>query len=157
MENEKSNIQMASLDVSGSICDGPGIRTVVYFQGCNRYCVGCQNPQTWDFKGGQSVSIPDLVKTIITGSRTQRVTISGGEPLEQKEALTTLVILLKEQNFDIALYTGYLEVDVPVDILMHIDFLKTGEYRQDLRTSTTAYVGSTNQIFRKLQPIKGVK
>jgi anaerobic ribonucleoside-triphosphate reductase activating protein len=125
-------------------------------QGCYRHCVGCHNPETWDFQGGRSVNIYDLVQSIIAASKIRRVTISGGEPLVQKEALTTLVALLKQQHFDIALYTGGSEADVPVDILAHIDFLKTGEYQQDLRITTTAYIGSTNQCFRKLQNYKGV-
>jgi len=46
-----------AIDFSGSICDGPGLRTVVYLQGCNRRCINCHNPQTWDLTCGVEISV----------------------------------------------------------------------------------------------------
>ena len=86
-------------------------------------------------------------------SRTKRITISGGEPLLQKDALLLLLEFLKQESFDIALYTGYEAKDVPINIKKKIDYLKTGEYIHDLRTTTEPYIGSVNQKFYELKDI----
>lgn len=80
----------------------------------------------------------------------RRVTISGGEPLAQPEALEALLSLLKKDGFDIALYTWRKSGEVPKRILKHLDYLKTGEFQVRLKTSTMPYVGSSNQRFNKV-------
>ena len=47
-----------------SVVDGEGIRSVIWFQGCNHKCFNCQNPETWDFEGGTKVAIEDVKKQI---------------------------------------------------------------------------------------------
>ena len=144
-------IRLNYVDYTGSVCDGPGIRTVVFLQGCSRHCHGCHNPQTWDLAGGYSISIFSLLKEITVRSRTRRVTISGGEPLEQVRAVTDMAILLKNDGFDVGLYTSYSEFDVPSSLYKSLNFLKTGEFREELFTSIIPFVGSSNQIFHDLE------
>ena len=60
MEQNKDTIRLASDLQSDSIVDGPGLRTVIWTQGCGHKCPGCQNPQTWDFEGGGDVPL-DMV------------------------------------------------------------------------------------------------
>ena len=102
-----------SIDYRGSICDGPGIRTVVFLQGCNIHCKGCQNPQTWDIHKGKQVTINKLIDEICANSYTKRITISGGEPLMQVEAVYELIRGLHEKKMDIALYTSYEYKNIP--------------------------------------------
>ena len=64
MEQTKNEIRLASDLQSDSIVDGPGLRTVIWTQGCGHKCKGCQNPQTWDFNGGGLVPL-DMVKEAI--------------------------------------------------------------------------------------------
>lgn len=146
----KDTIIINSIDFRGSICDGPGIRTVLFLQGCKRHCFNCHNPQTWDMNNGIKYDINELANTIIEKSPFKKITISGGEPLLQVEQLEKLLNLLKSENFNITLYTGFEKKDVPKNILSKLNYLKTGEYKNNLRTTITPYVGSTNQLFEKI-------
>lgn len=98
---------------SMGLVDGPGIRTVVFLQGCKLRCLYCHNPDTWLMGDGDQVEAADLVKKI----RRYRpyfeksgggVTFSGGEPLLQPEFLLENLKLCKESGIHTALDTaGY--------------------------------------------------
>lgn len=145
----KLRIQM--IDLKGSVADGPGMRSVVFFQGCDRKvkCPGCHNGKAQDIAGGKLMSVRDVVKILKT-SPFRRVTLSGGEPLAQREGLEDLVKALKDERFEIALYTWRDEKEVPSSVLRHIDYLKTGEFVLGRKSSTIPYVGSSNQVFKKV-------
>ncbi len=90
--------------------DGPGIRLVIFLQGCNFKCLYCANPDTITLKGGTQTPIEEIVKM----AKNQRpffgdsggVTISGGEPLLQAEELQKLFRALKEENFHCCIDTN---------------------------------------------------
>jgi len=140
-------IRLNRVDYSCSICDGPGIRTIVFVQGCTRHCPGCHNPETWNPTAGYSVDVSLLAKEINEKSYIKRVTISGGEPLEQLQAVIKLVNLLTIEGFDVCLYTSYSISDVPNCLREKLYSVKTGEFRKELITSTTEFIGSSNQVF----------
>lgn len=75
---------VALLRISGiikdSIVDGPGLRFVVFTQGCNHNCLGCHNPQTHDLKGGYEISVSELAEIMAEQRLIRGVTLSGGEP-----------------------------------------------------------------------------
>jgi len=146
---KKMILQLNNIDYNGSIVDGPGIRTVLYVQGCDKRCKGCHNPSTWEINAGESIEISKLVKELKSKVKNRKLTISGGEPLLQYDAILELVKLLPE--FNIVLYTGKNIEEVPKEILKYIDYIKVGEYIEKLRTTTNEYVGSTNQKFLKLK------
>ena len=79
----------------------------------------------------------------------KKVTFSGGEPLLQIDAL--LDVIKKLQGFDVAVYTGHEFEEVPQELLENINYIKTGPYREDLKTTVKPFVGSTNQEFRRLK------
>ena len=133
--------------LSESMADGPGLRTVVFVQGCDKRCPGCHNPGSWDKKGGILYSVEDLVGKIVGIAETHRVTISGGEPLLQLTAVMELALSLKGKGFNLCLYTGREESEVPSGVFAVFDAVKTGPYDAMKRSSVTAYVGSTNQKF----------
>lgn len=143
-------LNVNTVDYRGSVCDGPGIRTVVFLQGCKRHCVCCHNPETWPLTTKTQISPEQLVKELARKAPTKRVTISGGEPLLQAEDVEELVRGLKSAGFDIALYTSLRRESVPNGIMQNIDYLKTGEYIDSLRTTVTPYVGSSNQLFERV-------
>lgn len=134
-----------------SIADGPGLRTLIFMQGCDLRCPFCQNEKIWDKKGGYKWSIKILINELKKNSITKKVTITGGEPLFQLKALETLVDELYKEQFNIVLYTGHRKEDVPKDILSKINYLKYGPFIYSKRTSTIPFVGSSNQVFEKLR------
>lgn len=134
-----------------SIGDGPGLRTLIFMQGCDLKCPFCQNEKIWDKKGGYKWSIKILINELKKNSITKKVTITGGEPLFQLKALETLVDELYKEQFNIVLYTGHRKEDVPKDILSKINYLKYGPFISSKRTSTIPFVGSSNQVFEKLR------
>ena len=145
------NMYINSIKYNNSHVDGPGIRTVLFMQGCNLHCKGCQNPSTWDITKGQEVDIDDLVEELDKKVMNKKITISGGEPLFQLDALTELVKELKSKGFDIALYTGHVKEDVPREIINNIRYLKTGSFVESLKTTIKPFVGSSNQVFEEVK------
>ncbi len=146
------NIRINSIDYRGSIVDGPGIRTVLFVQGCKQRCNSCHNPSTWDLNAGESVSVADLADEIRTKSPNKNLTISGGEPLLQVPAVLELIKLLND--FNIVMYTGYELEEVPDEILPYIDYLKVGKYDKEKHCTTIAYIGSENQQFINISRMK---
>ncbi len=90
--------------------DGPGVRSVVFFQGCPLHCPYCHNPETQSFTGGEEISADDLVKKILRYSpyfgADGGVTLSGGEPLMQREFAEELLKKCKANNLHTALDTA---------------------------------------------------
>ena len=89
--------------------DGPGVRCVVFMQGCPLRCVCCHNPDTWDFSGGEVVDSDSLFEKIMRYKsyiKNGGVTVSGGEPLMQAEFVTELFKKLKTAGIHTALDTS---------------------------------------------------
>ena len=141
-----SKIYLNAIKFNRSLVDGPGVRTVVFFQGCDLHCPGCQNPSTWDITKGTEVEVAKLAALLKKESINRKITISGGEPLMQKEALVELCEMLSD--FDIAVYTGHPMEDVPKELLEKIKYIKTGPFIKELKTTVKPFVGSKNQEFR---------
>ena len=112
---KKAVIQMElvinTLDFRGSVVDGPGVRSIIYVQGCFKHCLGCHNFQTWNPSKGISYSVEELVEIIRQSSPIKKLTISGGEPLLQLDALIQLIKELKD--FNLTVYTGFEFDEVP--------------------------------------------
>lgn len=142
-------LTVRALDSTGSIVDGPGVRSVLYLQGCERHCAGCHNPETWDPAAGERVLVTDLVAELRRTVTNRKLTISGGEPLLQVQALVELLRAI--QDFHIVLYTGYELADVPAEVLSLLDHVKVGAYSHEVRCTTRPYVGSNNQRMVQLR------
>ncbi len=126
-----------------SLCDGPGYRTVLFLQGCNLKCKGCHNTKSWKIEDGTKMEVSELASILREKAFNKKITISGGEPLLQQEAL---IVLLKElEGYDICLYTGHEYDEVPKEVLKYLRYIKTGPYISELKTTTIPYVGSSNQ------------
>ena len=147
---EDISLRVHALDLKGSASDGPGIRAVVFLQGCDRHCKGCHNKATWALDGGKLMSVDEVVDRVIA-SHIDRVTISGGEPLLQARGVLALIRKLKAKGVDdVCLYTAHSKCDVPRDIQANLRYLKTGEFRLEEQTTVKPYVGSRNQEFRRV-------
>ena len=142
-------IYVNTISFNRSLVDGPGVRTVVFLQGCDLHCPGCQNPSTWDIDSGTQMTTEELATMLKTNVDNRKITISGGEPLVQTDAVVELLDLL--EGYDVALYTGHTIEEVPQAILDRVTYIKTGNFQQDKKTTTTPFVGSTNQEFRRIK------
>ena len=137
------NVVINSLKFNNSHVDGPGIRSLVFFQGCDIHCPGCQNPSSWDITKGTEYSVKSLAKTIKDGTFNGKITLTGGEPLMQKEALVELLKELK--GLDVIVYTGHKKEDVPNEVWKLTSYVKCGPFIERLKTTIKPYVGSSNQ------------
>jgi anaerobic ribonucleoside-triphosphate reductase activating protein len=90
-----------------SVVDGPGLRDVVFVQGCPHRCAGCQNPGSWDFDGGTEVDIADVLVSLPSSPLVSGITFSGGEPFCQAAALVEVARQVKARGLDLWVYTGY--------------------------------------------------
>ena len=147
---------MAKIRISGvvddSIVDGPGLRYVIFTQGCPHHCPGCHNPATQDPKGGQTASVKEIFKQISSNPLISGVTFSGGDPFVQAKALIPLAKLIKSKNIELAAYTGFLyeqlasgSVPYARELLSYVDILIDGKFVLSQKSMSLKYKGSRNQ------------
>ena len=106
--------------------DGPGVRYIVFFQGCPLRCRYCHNPDTWTFSAGNEYTVEEIMQKInscrnfLSGG----VTLSGGEPLAQGEFALALLNACRNAGFHTALDTaGSLPLDVSAPVIDAADML----------------------------------
>ena len=150
---KQSKIKIAGI-VEESIVDGPGIRFVLFVQGCTHNCEGCHNSHTQDFSGGEYISIDEILKMIYENPLLDGVTFSGGDPFEQAEALSELSRQLKISNYHLITYSGYtyeeiekksLENQAWADLIENTDILIDGRFELSRRNLKLKFRGSENQ------------
>ncbi len=144
-------IRLAGL-VPESIVDGPGYRLAVFVQGCPHACPGCHNPKTHDFAGGYLSDTGEIVAKLGRNPLVRGVTLTGGEPMMQPEALCEIASAAKEKGMNVWCYTGFtLEALVRegnparMRLLEMIDVLVDGPYVAHERSLDLLYCGSKNQ------------
>lgn len=119
----KSSI--ASIETFGTV-DGPGIRTVVFFNGCRLRCIYCHNPEMWS-KQEDNMTASELVEKILKNKeyfgKTGGVTFSGGEPLLHSDFIIEVSKELKKHNIHIALDTAGVALENYEKVLKYIDLI----------------------------------
>lgn len=148
-----SNVARIAGCIPDSSVDGPGIRWVVFFQGCAHACIGCHNPTThaWDGDSSEDVPIEVLLAHFKDNAVANRVTISGGDPFFQPQALLTLVKGLRELCVDdIWIYTGFTYDALCNDeyckaVLQYCDVVVVGPFVASLTEGAPLFAGSSNQ------------
>ena len=145
------NIRLSGVCRESSV-DGQGLRYVVFTQGCKHNCKGCHNPETHDFNGGYIESVDNIIEDIKRNKILRGITVSGGDPMEQPEALYELVTKTKAIGKTVWVYTGYtydelvqLKNEYILKILNTIDVLVDGKYIEKLKNINLRYKGSSNQ------------
>ena len=144
--------------VRESIVDGPGLRFTVFLQGCPHHCPGCHNQTTLDFTGGTEATVGQVLDEIDKNPLLSGVTLSGGEPFAQPEALAALAEGIKERGLHLVVYSGYTyeglcamaegrnpKADGIRRVLGLADWLVDGPYIQEKRDLRLAFRGSENQ------------
>ncbi|ETA79626.1 anaerobic ribonucleoside-triphosphate reductase activating protein [Youngiibacter fragilis] len=135
-----------------SIVDGPGLRYVIFSQGCTHNCHGCHNPETHSFLGGTVDETSRIVDEILENPLLSGVTFSGGDPFSQPEPFIDIAERLKGKGLGIWCYTGYTMEELMEkgtgaqrNLLAHIDTLVDGRFILSRRTLSIPFVGSSNQ------------
>ena len=151
---ETMSIRIAGI-ITESVVDGPGLRLVIFCQGCYHNCPGCHNPDTHDIRGGTEVKQDQLLKLVDETPLIRGVTLSGGEPMLQAEQLLGLARYVKQvKQFNLVTYTGYLYEDLlkiaqdntaVAELLQLTDWLIDGPYLEKERDLSIAFRGSRNQ------------
>lgn len=133
--------------IHNSLVNGDGIRTVIFFTGCDKNCPGCHNKALQDFDAGISANIDDIVNEIIQEKELiDGVTLSGGDPICQSSGATELCRKLKEHNINIWLYTGESYDNLRGNsILKYLDVIVDGRFDESLVNKHLKYRGSSNQ------------
>lgn len=151
--NEDEKIRIAGI-IEESIVDGPGIRYVIFTQGCPHNCQGCHNPQTHDFNSGKIVNIEEIVDNINENPLLKGITLSGGEPFMQAKVLSKLIDKISNRNLDIITYTGFKFEDLLnianeknnfLELLNRTDILIDGKFEEQNKDENLMYRGSSNQ------------
>jgi anaerobic ribonucleoside-triphosphate reductase activating protein len=133
---------------SCSLVNGEGIRYVIFLQGCQHFCPGCHNPDTWDFENGEEVSVEKLAADISFRKYIDGITLSGGDPFYQQEECIKLLDLLPGIN--VWIYTGF-EFDEIKDteLAKRADVLVTGPFVEELKCEGKMYGSSNQEIHRR--------
>lgn len=137
--------------LSESIVDGPGLRYVIFVQGCPHRCKGCHNPETHDFGGGYIANTDEIIEEILQNPLLQGVTLSGGEPFMQPEPLIEIVRAVKEKGKDVVAYSGFTFEEIvaaggaKLNLLKLCDFLIDGKFDINKRSLALQFRGSSNQ------------
>ncbi|MHB8163768.1 MAG: 4Fe-4S single cluster domain-containing protein [Methanoregula sp.] len=146
----KSTINLAGFLARSSV-NGPGIRAVVWVQGCPLHCEGCFNPQFLPFSKAEEVTPSSLADRICAQEPVDGVTFSGGEPFAQADALGELGELLQEHDHSIVTFTGFSPERVLAStrpawkrLLAVTDLLIAGPYIPSLKCDIP-WIGSSNQ------------
>ena len=150
---DDSEIKIAGT-VSESIVDGPGVRYVIFTQGCPHRCHGCHNPHTQPFEGGKTIKIKQLYDEIKSNPLIEGVTLSGGEPFCQCAPLSVLAKRLNAEGVSVMAYSGYTfeqlcekaENDKATrNLLAYTNILVDGPFILEKRDLMLKYRGSSNQ------------
>ena len=116
---------IASIETFGTV-DGPGIRTVVFFNECHLRCIYCHNPEMW-CKQENNMTSDELVEKILHNKEyfgeSGGVTFSGGEPLLHVDFLIEVSKKLKEHNIHIALDTAGVGIGKYEELLNYVDLI----------------------------------
>jgi len=160
-----TKIRIAGI-VKESIVDGPGIRMVVFAQGCKHNCPGCHNPHTHPFDGGTIVTVGSIIEQAKKNPLLDGITFSGGEPFEQSGAFAVLAQEAKKLGLNVMTYTGYTyeylleNSHVRKDwakLLEESDILVDGRFELEKKNFLLKFRGSENQriIDLKKSRLKG--
>ncbi|RCX18433.1 anaerobic ribonucleoside-triphosphate reductase activating protein [Anaerobacterium chartisolvens] len=140
--------------VKESIVDGPGIRFVVFAQGCPHRCPGCHNPHTHSFEGGAVIEVDDIVELAAKNPMLKGITFSGGEPFEQGQGFAELAYKVGRLGMDVMTYTGYTYEEITTGcekrpewgmLIDRTDILVDGRFELDRKNPLLAFKGSENQ------------
>ena len=136
--------------------NGPGTRAVIWVQGCPLGCPGCFNLATHDTSPRQLIPVEELVTKVLAIPDIEGVTVSGGEPFLQADALAEFARSIQDADLGVVIFSGFSypqlsQSDDPAwkALLAHCDLLIAGPFVREL-TCSMALRGSSNQTLHHL-------
>jgi anaerobic ribonucleoside-triphosphate reductase activating protein len=142
--------------LESSYSNGPGKRAVLWLQGCTLNCPGCFNPETHSTSGGSTIAVDALAQRIMSLNGTiEGITITGGEPLQQRRSLDVLLMTLrKATTLSAVLLTGFSWSEIALlpdseSLLASLDVVIAGRFEQQVRLAA-GLVGSGNKTIHFL-------
>ena len=134
-----------------SRANGPGMRSVLWVQGCKLRCAGCFNPDFLPLDGGVLHTPSEVAEMVLAITDTAGVTFSGGEPFVQAYALAEVARIVREAGKSILIFTGFEWEDLQATqepayrfLLAQADTLIAGPYRSGI-SSRHPFLASGNQ------------
>ena len=134
---------------------GPGERIGLWTQGCSRKCEGCISPELQEISGKDihEEALSKIIIQVADKNNCDGITISGGDPFEQADALLRLLKHIRNRFKDILVYTGFTLDEIQegktgksgIECLEFIDVLIDGRYHKELNTPDCVLRGSSNQ------------
>ncbi len=146
-------IRLAGM-VNDSIVDGPGLRFVLFTQGCPHHCDACHNPESWKIQGGEEYSIEEVIKKFTSNKLLTGITLSGGEPLVQPFECEKIASAAKAANLNVLLFSGYRYEEIVklslideniANLMDKVDILIDGKFIKEEKDLTLRFRGSRNQ------------
>lgn len=160
MSNILNNIRLSGV-IKESIVDGPGIRYVIFTQGCKKRCYMCHNNETQPLDGGYVERLDKLVEEWRINPLLKGITLSGGEPFLQPKEILYLIKKAKETNLDVLVYSGYYYEELIKlknkhinEVLLLADYLIDGPFDYNKKDLNILFRGSNNQRFIDLNKTK---
>jgi len=144
-------IRLAGPIERDNVVNGPGLRAVIWTQGCRQRCPGCQNPETWSETAGQLVAIEDVKQQLRALKGQTGLTFCGGEPLLQADACRQIADWARQElGWSIWSFTGLIYEKIPHDspawrFIQSLDVLIDGPFIQAQRDLSVKWRGSRNQ------------
>jgi len=134
-----------------SYANGPGARAVLWLQGCSLGCPGCFNPETHPFDGGELISVEHALQQVLAVQESiEGITISGGEPLQQRQALLAFLKGVRERtDLSVLLFSGFSWDEIQrfpqvAELSVYVDVLISGRYIESRRLAH-GLLGSSNK------------
>ena len=143
-----------SATMSRSRANGPGVRAVIWVQGCTIGCPGCYSASTHPHSAASLVKPSKIAEWLLSIPGIEGVTFSGGEPFEQSAAVLETIKLVRKQSpsFTFFAFSGYSYQDLlsstersVTELLHNCDMLSTGPFVAKLRDNSLLWRGSSNQ------------
>lgn len=134
--------------------EGPGRRFALWVQGCSLRCPGCCNPEMFaPDRGGEVLTVDAVLQRLEATPGLEGLSVLGGEPFEQPEALAELCARVKAGGRSVMIYTGYTLDELQarrsphVDrLLSTVDLLVDGRYDRARPEPSRRWIGSSNQV-----------
>lgn len=139
---------------------GYGRRAVIWVQGCSNNCIGCIAVDAKNPDGGAMYSIAQLKEWVLAQDDIEGITISGGEPFEQADALSLFLKELKEYNLGVICYTGLIYEEIRKNsgqkrLLDYIDLLIDGPYVREAHGRSAVACIRESKVHPVDRPIQG--